>query len=116
MDPDAGSSSPSSPRSWPAWVEQVRGSPGALVALAIAGVAVVFVGAFVVSRRSEHVVPIEARMPSADAVELPPVTSGEIHVHVAGAVVTPGLYRVRVGARVAEVVEAAGGFAADART
>jgi competence protein ComEA len=114
MDPDDGSSSPSPPR-WPAWLEPVRGSPGALAALAIAGVAIVAVGAFLVSRGSEPVVPIEARMPSADAVELPPVTSGDVLVHVAGAVVTPGLYRVRAGARVADVIEAAGGFAPDAR-
>lgn len=42
------------------------------------------------------------------------VTSSPIVVHVAGAVVAPGLYELPAGARVADAVDAAGGATADA--
>lgn len=41
-------------------------------------------------------------------------TSGEVVVHVAGAVAKPGIYRVKGGARVADVIDAAGGASPDA--
>lgn len=43
-----------------------------------------------------------------------PVGAGTLTVHVAGAVGQPGLVRVPVGARVADVIEAAGGLVLDA--
>lgn len=40
--------------------------------------------------------------------------AASVYVHVAGAVVAPGLYRLDAGARVVDVIAAAGGFVDDA--
>ncbi len=54
---------------------------------------------------------LTARQPSGDAVPLrPPPTPAPISVHVTGAVVSPGIYDIPAGSRVADAVEAAGGF------
>lgn len=58
------------------------------------------------------------RLTSRDPVVAAPATapdrgsrtaSARVHVHVAGAVQSPGLYRLPAGARVADAIEAAGG-------
>jgi len=58
---------------------------------------------------------IAARAPEGESIQLRPApTSEPIQVHVAGAVVRPGLYDLPEGSRVMDAVEAAGGFVADA--
>ena len=53
--------------------------------------------------------------PPKYAIELlPPPTPAPLRVHVAGAVGTPGVYELPVGARVREALEAAGGPAEEA--
>lgn len=56
-----------------------------------------------------------ARPPQGESVELRPAPTAEpIQVHVAGAVVRPGVYDMPEGSRVLDAVEAAGGFVAEA--
>lgn len=59
--------------------------------------------------------PVETRLPLATPAPAPSTTiATELIVHVAGAVVTPGLLVLEHGARVADAVSAAGGLAASA--
>jgi competence protein ComEA len=54
---------------------------------------------------------ISTRQPSGDAVPLrPPPTPAPISVHVTGAVVNPGIYRLPKDSRVSDAVAAAGGL------
>jgi len=52
---------------------------------------------------------VEAGTPQAEQAEPEPVDSGEIIVHVSGAVETPGVVRLEAAARVFDAVELAGG-------
>lgn len=93
------------------------------VAAAVAGVAVV-VGALVVASVTRAAPPpVELQLPRADPASEPSGRGpegagggqdGRALVHAAGAVARPGVYEVRPGGRVADVVEAAGGPAPDA--
>ncbi|MEO8509696.1 MAG: ComEA family DNA-binding protein [Chloroflexota bacterium] len=49
-----------------------------------------------------------------DQLSAAPLPSGELVVDVEGSVATPGLHRLPPGARVADAIEAAGGFGPDA--
>jgi len=54
---------------------------------------------------------LTARQPSGEAVPLrPPPKPAPISVHITGSVVSPGLYDLPEGSRVADAIEAAGGF------
>lgn len=81
---------------------------------ATAVVLVVVVAAWLWWRPSSSAEPparIEDQLPLATVPELPAI---EVHVHAAGAVAEPGLYRLPGGARVADLLDAAGGVVADA--
>ncbi|MEY2473605.1 MAG: competence protein ComEA [Actinomycetota bacterium] len=93
-----------------------------LVGIAVA-IAALVVGATLVVTRT--VAPpngpdVALSLPRADRgdrgsdVEAPTTTSGELHVHAAGAVARPGVVVVPGGSRVTDVVAAAGGPAPDA--
>jgi competence protein ComEA len=55
-----------------------------------------------------------ASLPAADAAAVESAADGGLTVHVSGAVVNPGLVSVPSGARIADVVSAAGGALPDA--
>ncbi|KAF0107192.1 MAG: competence protein ComEA [Anaerolineaceae bacterium] len=60
---------------------------------------------------------LAASRPRGEAVALlPSPTPASLAVYVTGAVVNPGLYHLPPGSRVADAVDAAGGFSANAET
>jgi len=86
-----------------AWLERYR-TPllTILASVAVLGLA------FFVLRQREGPPPLELQVGDAAS------SDSEIMVHVAGAVVAPGVYAVHEGDRVVDAVEAAGGPSADA--
>lgn len=55
------------------------------------------------------------RTPRGESVQLRPAPTPEpLRIHIAGAVVRPGVYELEDGSRVADAVEVAGGFVAEA--
>jgi len=88
----------------------------ARVAATAAAIALVAVAAFMLLRPAGASPPVEDSLPRAEpsSATAPPVTTAEIVVQAAGAVVHPGVYRVPSTARVNDLVQLAGGFTADA--
>ncbi len=85
--------------------EVARASPLEMSVLAVLGLAVIGGGGFVFAK---------TRLPSPPPIEISTIESSpspaaQLLVHVAGAVVSPGVYTLPAGARVHEAIAAAGG-------
>ena len=77
---------------------------GLTVALVLTGVSV---------WRSRQPAPPEALLPRVDAAQVT-LTTPEVIVHLSGRVRVPGVYRLRPGDRIVDLIDAAGGSTVDA--
>lgn len=108
--------------SWRDRLATIPVEPSRLLLAAVGALAVVVAGvvAVVVLRdpgpSAPLTLPPAAPGPGATgpATDGGPPATGEVYVHAAGAVGRPGVYRVRGGGRVSDVIDAAGGPAPDA--
>lgn len=94
--------------------EMRRTSTGELGVIALLGVAVVTAGAFVFMRTSAPKEPEIRKVVSISSAKASPTPAAPVVVHVAGAVLSPGVYDLPKGARVRDAVQAAGGAAGEA--
>lgn len=106
---------PASPDTAPA----SRGLPWPAIGVALVAVAVaVAAAAFMVTSRDEPVIGVEGAVGlGAGSVELggtrptdPALPATDLVIDVGGAVARPGVYRLPEGSRVADAIEAAGGY------
>lgn len=95
---------------WPASIGEVLDRFGVTPLQVVLGAVIVAASAatlWALLRTPEAAV--EARIPVVTVPPPPPTAPSPVAVHAAGAVVSPGLYQLEPGARVADVIEAAGG-------
>lgn len=109
---------PSPPRTWRERIELAADATGTTPARILVGgaaaVAAVVAGLWLTRPPAA---PTEVSLPFAPTTTAPALTSstqGPLVVHVAGAVMTPGVHELPAGSRVADAVAAAGGLGADA--
>ena len=115
---------PDTPPSWWDRLAALPVEPSRLVTGAVVAVGLVVAGVVAVVALRGTSPPAELTLPRAEpgahsgAGPAPaagaPQADAQVLVHAAGAVGRPGVYQVRPGGRVADVLEAAGGPAADA--
>jgi len=86
-----------------AWLERYKSH------IFVALIALIVVGGGVLASRRPQYKPLEIQMPTPS-----PTVEPLIKVHIAGAVLNPGVYTLKDGDRVADAIAAAGGFTEDA--
>lgn len=86
-----------------AWLERYKGHIFAAL------IALILVGGGVLASRRPQPKPLEIQIPTPS-----PTVERVIRVHIAGAVVNPGVYTLKDGDRVTDAIAAAGGFTEDA--
>jgi competence protein ComEA len=113
-------------RTWVEWVGPARIVGSALVVLAVLAAAYWLVKPPAATTESTlpfaHSSTTAGSQQTGNVAGTPPTslavavttTSGEVVVHVAGAVTSPGVYRLPVGSRVVDSVQSAGGLTSDA--
>ena len=108
-------------RQWVAWFGAARLLAGGAAVLLVAGAAWWLLRAPRPTTESQlpyasTTAAAPPRSATSVAASEPTATTGDVVVHVAGAVVSPGVYHLRADSRVIDAVAAAGGFAAGAAT
>lgn len=112
---------PAPPQSWRERVEQLADATGTTpTRIVVGGVVVIVVGfaALWLTRPppppTEVAIPFASTTVTLDAMQGAPTASAPVVVHVAGAVVAPGIHELSAGSRVDDAIAAAGGLTLEA--